>query len=137
MGINMEYAFDSNTIIHLMRGTPSVKKHREKAHDNGARFIIPPFVNYEIRRGLIIKPIPAHEKAYNVICDNCSIEEMTADVWEHAAKIYAELYNKRLTVSDADIIIAAFCIVNGYTLVTHNTKDFEHIKDLQFIDWIG
>jgi len=65
----MEYAFDTNTVIHLMRGTPSVRKNREKAQKSGARFIIPPFVNYEIRRGLIIKPIPAHEKAYTVICE--------------------------------------------------------------------
>ena len=132
----MEYALDTNTIIHLMRGTPSVRENREKAQKSGARFIIPPFVNYEIRRGLIIKPIPAHEKAYAVICDNCSLEDMTADVWEHAARIYAELYAKHFTVKDADILIAAFCMVNGYTLITANTKDFENIDGLQFVNWV-
>ena len=132
----MEYAFDTNSIIHLMRGTASVRDKREKEQKNGARFIIPPFVNYEIRRGLIIKPIPAHEKAYAVICNNCSLEEMTADVWERAARIYAELYTKHFTVKDADILIAAFCITNGYSLVTANTKDFENIDNLQFVNWV-
>ena len=131
----MEYAFDTNTVIHLMRGLHSAKENREKAQRNGARFIIPPFVNYEIRRGLIIKPIPAHEKAYAVICNNCSLEDMTADVWERAAHIYAKLYAKRFTVKDADILIAAFCMVNNYTLVTSNTKDFENIDDLKLVDW--
>ena len=85
---------------------------------------------------MIIKPIPAHEKAYAVICDNCSLEDMTADVWELAARIYAELYTKHFTVKDADILIAAFCMVNGYTLVTANTKDFENIDNLQFVNWV-
>lgn len=132
----MEYAFDTNAVIHLMRGTQSVRENRGKAQKSGARFIIPPFVNYEVRRGLIIKPIPTHEKAYDVICDNCTLGEMTVDVWERAARIYAELYAKHFTVKDADIIIAAFCLVNGYTLVTANTKDFENIDGLQFVNWV-
>jgi len=132
----MDYCFDTNTIIHLMRGTPVVRKNREKAQKNGSRFIISPFVSYEILRGLIIKPIPAHEKAYAIICDNCSLEEMTTETWECAAQIYAELYIKHYTVKDADIIIAAFCMINGYTLVTANTKDFENIDGLQLVNWV-
>ena len=132
----MEYAFDTNTIIHLMRGTQSVKENREKANKSGSRFIIPHFVNYEIMRGLMIKPIPQHEKAYAIICDNCSLEEMTVAAWNHAARIYAELYAKRFTVRDSDIIIAAFCMVKDYTLVTDNTKDFEIINGLKFVNWV-
>ena len=41
----MEYAFDTNTIIHLMRGTQSAREKREKAQRNGNLFCIPPFVN--------------------------------------------------------------------------------------------
>ena len=131
----MKYAFDTNTIIHLMRGTHLIREHRENAQKEGSRFYIPPFVNYEILRGLIIKPISAHEKAYAVICDNCSLGEMTVDAWERAAQIYAELHAKHFTVKDADIIIAAFCIANDYTLVTSNTKDFENIDGLQMVNW--
>ena len=131
----MDYAFDTNTVIHLMRGTQAVKENRETAQRNGARFIIPPFVNYEIRRGLIIKPILAHEKAYGVICNNCLLGEMTVEVWERAAKTYAELYAKHFTVEDADILIAAFCMVNGYVLVTGNIKDFKNINGLNVVNW--
>ena len=55
--------------------------------------------------------------------------------WTVAVKIYAELYNKRLTVGENDIQIAAFCLYNGYTLVTNNTADFENITGLQLVDW--
>ena len=81
--------------------------------------------------GWVVKPILAHEKAYAVICSNCTLGEMTAQGWECAARIYAELYSKHFTVNDADILNAAFAIVNGYTLVTSNTKDFENIDGLQ------
>ena len=131
----MDYAFDTNTIIHLMRGTDSVVECREKANKQGASFAIPLFVHYEIKRGLIIKPIPEHITAYGIICENCLVGEMTAEVWEQAANIYAELYAKRFTVRDSDILIAAYCIVYGYTLVTANVKDFENMEGLLIEDW--
>lgn len=132
----MNYAFDTNTVIHLMLGTPSVRDKREKASDAGARFIIPPFVNYEIWRGLMTKPIPKHEMAYTIICNNCFIDEMTVDVWMCGARIYADLYEKRFTVGDSDILIAAYCIVNDCTLVTANTKDYENIDGLSIVNWV-
>ena len=132
----MDYALDTNIIIHLMRGTQSVKENRENAHNAGSQFIIPPFVNYEVRRGLFVKPVPRHEQAYNIIFENCTLGEMTVDTWICAAKIYSELYTKHFTVKDADILIAAFCLVEGYTLVTDNTKDFENINGLQLVNWV-
>ena len=53
----------------------------------------------------------------------------TATVTEQYEKC---LYNK---VGDADILIAAFCLENDYTLVTNNTKDFVNIKGLLINDW--
>ena len=132
----MKYAFDTNTVIHLMRGTESVHNARDIAVGDGKEFFIPPFVNYEILRGLAIKPMPSHVEAYDIICDNCEIGEMTVAVWQCAAKIYAQLYEKRFTVRDSDILIAAFCIVHGHTLVTNNIKDFENIDGLTFEDWV-
>ena len=51
----MDYAFDTNTIVHLMIGTASVRQNRDKARSNSSsKFIIPPFMQYEIERGLLI-----------------------------------------------------------------------------------
>ena len=132
----MKYALDTNTIIHLMRETDAVWENSVKAQESGARLVVPPFVHYEIRRGLLIRPSRKREKAYSIICDYCTLEDMHVDAWELAAKIYAELYEKRFSVEDADILIAAFCIVNGYTLVTDNIKDFENIEGLTVENWV-
>jgi len=132
----MDYAFDTNIIIHLMRGTKSVEQKVDEARTNKSRFIIPYTVHYEIMRGLEIKKMPKYDKAFGIICSNSSVESITNEVWDKAALIYAELYMKRFTVADADILIAAFCIVNGYTLVTDNTKDFSNIDNLTLVNWV-
>ncbi|MCL2198759.1 MAG: PIN domain-containing protein [Defluviitaleaceae bacterium] len=132
----MRYALDTNTIIHIFLGTETVRNSRDNVIKQGAKLIIPPFVNYEILRGFLCQHAPKREAIYKKMRDNYAIGEMTTLAWEKAAQIYAELYAKRFSVKDADIIIAAFCIVNGYTLVTNNTADFENIGGLQIVDWV-
>ena len=132
----MNYVLDTNIIIHIMTGAATVKQNRDKATDDGGRFIIPTVVNYEVMRGLIIKSIPKYDKIYDSLRANCTIESVTDDVWNRAAEVYAELYHKRFTVADADILIAAFCLVNGYRLVTDNTNDFKNIDGLDFVNWV-
>jgi predicted nucleic acid-binding protein len=132
----MIYAFDTNTVIHLMIGTESVRRNRNNARDNGSTFFVPPFVQYEIDRGLLIKPNAKNERAYAQLLENCELRVMTADTWKKAAEIYADLYTKRFTVRDSDIVIAAFCILNNCTLVTNNTKDFINMDGLKIVDWV-
>ncbi len=60
---------------------------------------------------------------------------MSAEVWELAAVLYADLRRAGRTVDDADLLIAAFCVEGGYTLVTSNTRHFEGIDGLQLVNW--
>jgi len=39
-------------------------------------------------------------------------------------------------VGDFDILIGATAIVYNLTLVTHNTRDFKNLSDLDLFDWI-
>ena len=65
-----------------------------------------------------------------------NIGEFTTEVLDKAAEIYAVLRSKGKTVEDADIFIMAFCICNGYTLVTNNMKHFSDIDELEVLNWI-
>lgn len=53
------------------------------------------------------------------------------------ARIYAELYahvlkqEKRSKINAHDLQIAATALANDYTLLTNNTKDYEHIPSLR------
>ena len=133
----MSYVLDTNTILHLIHGTTPVLKKRNELERQGNRFIIPSVVRYEVARGLLIKPSRRLEAAYKILCENCLMGQVKEATWEIAAKIYAELYHKRFTVGDADILIAAFCIEHGYKLITNNVKDFMNIDKIQLVDWIG
>ena len=132
----MTYALDTNTIIHLLKHTPSVLARRDSELDNGAKLIIPPYVNYELRRGFRYVKATAKERSYQNLCARYPVGEMRSETWDLAATIYADLRLASYTVGDADILIAAFCIVDGYTLVTNNTKDFQNISNLQMVDWV-
>ena len=70
------------------------------------------------------------------MCTWYPIGEMRLETWELAANIYTDLRKAHYTVGDADILIAAFCLIDGYTLVTNNTKDFKNIDGLRFVDWV-
>jgi len=60
---------------------------------------------------------------------------MTLDVWEKAIKIYVSLKSKGQLIGDADILIAAYCLANDFTLVTRNDNDFARIDGLRLVNW--
>ena len=134
----MIYAVDANIIIHYLRDNPNVIGNMETAMDSDDFIVIPYVVDYEIRRGYEVKPAPNKEAHYDILSRRtsfCTVVSMGDRFWATAAKVYAELYNKRLTIGENDIQIAAFCLYNGYTLVTNNADDFKNIAGLQLVDW--
>ena len=131
----MVYALDSNIIIDFLSREQSVIKQFDKAVINRIGIIIPSIVDYEILRGFCHKPTPHKEAVYNKLRVNCPVVEVDVAIWKRAASIWATLRKMGKTVGDADIIIAACCMENGYTLVTHNTKHFIDISGLLMDDW--
>ena len=134
----MIYALDSNIIIRYLRNDKTVLKNFDTAATHGDTLIVSKMVDYEVKRGFRIVNAPAKESAYMVLTEpagRCEIEDMDSRSWKQAEKIYAELYQKDFTIGELDILIAAHCLVNGYTLVTHNTKHFKDIEGLQMVDW--
>ena len=131
----MTYALDTNTVIHLLQNSPLVIAWRDSTLKHGDKLIMPPYVHFEIQRGFHYVSAPAKERAYRLLRSHCTVGEMTIEVWEAAASLHANLRRKHLTVGDANTLIAAFCTVNNYTLVTANTKDFENMEGLHVTNW--
>jgi len=131
----MVYALDTNIVIRCLRQDPGVKQHFEDAYLQGNDFVLPKVVDYEMRRGFRITSAFKKEAAYAIFTDEINVAEVDDVVWEKAEEIYAELYKKHYTVGEMDILIAATCLANDYTLVTCNTKDFENIDGLEMVDW--
>ena len=60
---------------------------------------------------------------------------MSAPAWEKAAEVYLQLKQKGELIGDADVLIAAYCMVNDYVLVTENIKHFSRIEGLKYANW--
>ena len=131
----MTYALDTNIIIDYLSGDPTVMIQFRNVAKNKIPMVIPSVVDYEVVRGFCHTKNVGKEATYRKMRLNCRTVEVNADIWKCAASIWATLRKTGYTVGDADILIAASCIVNGYTLVTHNAKDFENITGLPFVDW--
>jgi tRNA(fMet)-specific endonuclease VapC len=132
----MTYALDTNIIIHLLHNNSAVIAKRNEALEQGIQIVIPPYVNFEMLRGFRYVSAPSKEQSYKLLRANCLVGEMSINAWELAATLYANLRHAKRTVGDADILIAAFCVVNDHTLVTNNTKDFENIDGLHLVNWV-
>ena len=134
----MTYALDTNIVIHYLRNEPNVREHFNKTILRGDNIVIPKIAHYEIRRGFRIQGAPNKEKLYDEligITGYCAIAEPDGNCWERAEQVYADLYHKRFTVGELDILIAALCLENDFVLVTSNVKDFENIEGLNVENW--
>jgi len=119
----------------LLQGNPAVCAKFDAAVERGVEIVIPPLVHYEMRRGFLCKSAPKKENSYRMLTEQCPVGGMTGEDLELGAAIYAKLYKAGLTVEDADLLIAAFCLAGGYTVVTNNTRHFEVIAGLLIEDW--
>ena len=136
----MIYALDTNTISFFLRGEGNVDYHfKKEIIEAGNPYAIPFIVAYEIKRWLLDKPTKINKtftQQFNILFENVKDKaDMPDAVWEKAVDIYIMLKQKGQLIGDADILIAAYCIHNGYTLVTGNTADFIRIDDLKLTNW--
>ena len=134
----MIYALDTNIISFLLRArqNPEVAERFTVEIEQGNDYVIPPLSYYEVTWYLIRKKATAQLRYFHDLYQNAFIKTgmEEADLLL-AAQIRANLDEQGKPVGDADVLIAAYCIVNDYTLVTDNTSDFERIKGLKCVNW--
>ena len=138
----MTYALDTNTISFLLRPgrNPEVVQQFEQMIEQGGGYIIPPLSYYEITWYLLRKKASSQLQVFERFYKNSDTElHMGEADFLMAAKIKAKLVEQGTPLggNDADILIAAYCMVNDYILVTDNVRDFQRIDGLKYINWKG
>lgn len=130
------FILDSNIVSFYLRQNQKIiqKVYDELAAGNVIQ--ISPIAYYEVRRGLMAIQANRRFKEFAALCDVLGIGQLDNRLLDTAAEIYTELKNQKQTIEDADILTAAFCKTHGFTLVTNNTRHFEHISGLRYCDWI-
>jgi predicted nucleic acid-binding protein len=129
------YALDSNIISFCLRGNVNVIFNIEKAITEKHTIIIPPIAYYEVKRGLEFINAAKKIKEFKNLCTLFPVGELGDYLLEDAVTLYVQERKAKRNTEDADIFIAAFCIHHKYTLVTDNTKHFQHIPGLQSVNW--
>jgi len=132
----MIFALDTNIISYILRGDNTLKSRLQYEENNNNRSVIPLMVYYEIKRGLLASGATVKMKLFDNLCVTWKVNRFSKADMNTAAKIYAELKQKGRLIDDGDLLIAAQCITNDYTLVTNNTKHFQNIAELKYINWI-
>ena len=130
-----KYALDTNIISYILKRNDGITKNFVTEKEKGNTFNIPPLVYYEINRGLLSINATKMMKEFDKLCRQLKVGEMNRKIWNEAIKIYATLKNQGKLIEDADIFIAAYCIIYNYVLVTNNKNHFERVNDLDFIEW--
>ena len=130
------FTFDTNILSYYLKGNDEIGDRLKKEFSSGNEFIINPITYYEINRGLLA--INNHKKLtkFKVLCDVFGIIELSNKVFDKAAQIYANLRKKGELIEDADILIAATCIIDDLILVTNNKKHFSRINGLKNENWL-
>jgi len=131
----MTYAFDSNIVVYMLKDNDDVIMRYRQEADHGNSFVIPPVVYYEVQRWLLAKKLSKKRVFFERLCKNTEQVEFYHPVWQKAVQIYVSLCQQGKLIEDADIFIAAFCLVNDYTLVTNNIRHFERIDGLRLANW--
>ena len=131
----MKYALDSDTISYLLKKDSQAQNHLKRAVDNGDEYVIPPMVYYEVKRWLLLKNASVKLSAFLKLTRFTKEIVMGEVCWEKAIDIYTSLIKKGVPIDDGDIFIAAYCLVNDYTLVTNNTDHFDRIDGLKVVNW--
>jgi predicted nucleic acid-binding protein len=131
----MIYALDSNIVSYMLKGNVDIKLRYRQAIEGGNDVVIPPIVFYEVQRGLLAGRLNKRLVEFDELCQNALNVEFDILVWQRAAQISALLYQEGRPIEDADILIAAYCLVNDFTLVTNNSRHFERIDGLKIVNW--
>jgi predicted nucleic acid-binding protein len=131
----MKYALDTNIISYILRGDSGMKHRWRKEEAVGNQTVIPLIVYFEVKRGLLSAGASTKLAAFEQVCAALEVHGLTVRDMDVASRIYSECKRQGRPIEDADILIAAFCIAGGYTLVTNNIRHFANIEGLKLDNW--
>jgi tRNA(fMet)-specific endonuclease VapC len=129
------YLLDTNIVSYWMRGDRSLMdKIRSYSPSDLSLSTI---TLAEILYGIEKSPIKKKERRTKIdrICSQLGLHPFDEPAAEKYALIRARLERDGLIISERDLQIASIATANRLCLVTHNTREFNRIKDLTVEDW--
>ena len=132
----MQYLLDTNACIKLLNRDPTVPIAQKINTLNPRQIHLCTIVTYELYYG-------AHKSQrrdrnlnlLNQFTAQFQVLPFDTKASRIAGEIRANLEQQGTPIGQNDLKIAAIAVANDFTLVTHNTREFERIDGLKVEDW--
>ncbi|GHT21588.1 hypothetical protein FACS189419_02720 [Planctomycetales bacterium] len=126
---------DTDVLSYFLSGNEQIYAMLKGALNNGEKIALTILTVYEILKGLRYRQSIQKEQEFQRVLDCVQVDHLSNNSIALAASIYGNLRRKGITISDADILIAAIVQEHGGILATNNQKHFRHIDGLQWQLW--
>ncbi|HEX8199047.1 MAG TPA: type II toxin-antitoxin system VapC family toxin [Isosphaeraceae bacterium] len=83
-----------------------------------------------------IDPAPILKRV-DLLLHDVGVLEFADDCADQFGRLKGQLRPRGITIPPLDLLIASTSLVHGFTLVTHNTRDFAPIPGLAVVDWLA
>ena len=130
----MKYALDTNIITYYLKGNEKILHKVDKEAENN-NIVIPPFAFFEVKKWLLAINSKTKLQAFEKLFEKYDINTIDKETLNISLSIYIKLRKDGITIDDGDLLTAAYCIKNGYTLESNNLKHFEKIETIQVVNW--
>jgi len=113
------YALDTNIISYILRKDETVRSRFRNESAQGNEFVMIPVVYYEVSRWLKERGAMKLQESFDDLCSRLPLLITGKDIWDKASDLY--VYTRKIgkpVGSDADLLIASYCLLNNCTLVT-------------------
>lgn len=129
------YALDTNIISYFLKNDMSVVQRINEERGNQNKIIIPPIAYFEVQNWLMKNNSKLKITSFKKMYSEEGIGILDKDIFDIATAEKIKLQAKGLNIEDSDLWIAAYCLKHELTLVTNNIKHFEHIPNLNMVNW--
>ena len=128
------YLLDTNTLIYFFKNLGNVSG--VLLSKSPKEITIPAIALYELEVGIAKSKNPKkRKKQLNDLVSTVAISPFGAKEAAAAALVRATLESKGTPIGPYDTLIAGIALSTKSTLVTHNTNEFNRIKNLTIEDW--
>ena len=126
---------DSDILSYYFAGNSEIHNKMKETINAGERIALTAMNVYEILKGFKWRNSKNKEIIFHQFLETVPVFPIDDNVINLATDIYADLKRNEITISDADILIAAIVINNNGKLISNNKKHYKEIKNLEVINW--
>jgi tRNA(fMet)-specific endonuclease VapC len=128
------FALDTNTLIYFFKGIGQVGEHLLNTPPSD--IAIPTVVLYELEVGIAKSSSSGRRRAkLDELIEVVSLLPLGRNEAHAAAAVRADLERFGKPIGPLDTLIAGTALANHVTLVTHNTREFGRVPNLEIVDW--